>query len=230
MKQLKKFALICIALVGFTLITQAAVNENKESKSSFALDSTEIVKIKEFFGDIDLDSIKILKIKQLIPDLDTVKMRKIEGIIPMLDYYNDHAIEFKKKQLASDYIPEKIERAWEYFRPIKDTVIVKGSEVTWRFKFYKGVTYLELQGVGRASKKDIQAGKWDITTKPKRSTTYYIRYMFNNENRCTYVKVIVVESETEAQKVKDEMEKKREADRKNPHKTIRYQPSLYDRR
>ena len=30
--------------------------------------------------------------------------------------------------------------------------------------------------------------------------------------------------------IKDKMEKKREADRKNPHKTIRYQPSLYDRR
>ncbi len=188
--------------------------QNKKSKSSNDLDSAEIVKIKEFFSDVDINHVTMLKIKQLIPDLDTVKMNKIRIIIPYIQYYDDSALERTKEMFEPD--TPNSHRIGLTYGPQRDTIIVKGSEVHWRFNFDKRITYVELQGIGRASRKDIQAGKWHITTKPKRTTTYYIDFIRNGEKWVNNkVKVIVVESESEAKKVKDELEKKREAERKS---------------
>ena len=87
---------------------------------------------------------------------------------------------------------------------IYDTVIVKGSEVKIAFEFDKSVYYFEIVGVGRASKADIKAGKWEVVLKPQKSTIYQYNFRGHKTSHITKdpnsgVLVIVVDSEKEVE-------------------------------
>ena len=85
---------------------------------------------------------------------------------------------------------------------VQDTVIVKGSEVKIAFKFDKSIYYFEIVGVGRASKADIQSGKWEVVLTPQKTTIYQYNFRGHKMSRITRnpylgILVIVVNSETE---------------------------------
>ncbi len=95
---------------------------------------------------------------------------------------------------------------------VHDTIIVKGSEVRFAFKFDERISYFELVGVGRASKADIKAGKWEVTVKPQKTTIY--RYNRREEGLLVTQRapgvgclVIVVDSEAELQEAWDKYRK-----------------------
>ena len=145
------------------------------------------------------------------------------------DKVANNTIENTKKTMQTDYKVSSRKSAWKQTAPkttrnivhhtiehgqmkfpvhLKDTIIVKGAEVRIAFEFDKRVKYVEVIGIGRASKTDIKSGKWEVIVKPTRTTfyEYIIRGLGVDEKPAIIpyagkgILVIVVDSEAEVEK------------------------------
>ena len=121
-----------------------------------------------------------------------------------LGLYDDLLAQRKWSRKALELPPH----VYMYFRyPNQDTVIVKGGEVSWRFEYCEATTCVEIEGVGRTNSKDIEAGEWQMTTKPTKTTTYRI-FRWNDGSKILIpdsLTVQVVDSKLELKKAWDDV-------------------------
>ena len=121
------------------------------------------------------------------------------------------AQEKKEEKKNEDYVlhTNPSTKRFTQLSPPKDTIIMKGSEVKFSFEFGEEISYVELVGVGRASRADIKAGKWEVVVKPKKSIIYRVKYKKGTTmiepGPLTGTLVVVVNSKAELEKAQKKL-------------------------